>query len=370
MNINCYYLGFNLTPGIGSARLRRLIDVFGTVQHAWEAPLGDLVASGLDAKSCQSIATHRRQIDIEHELERLERAHTKILCWDDDEYPALLRHIPLPPPLIYVRGTLSAVDAWALGVVGTRNPTSYGKEATRRLVNGIAEAGVTVVSGLALGIDTHAHAGALEVGGRTIAVLGSGVDVPYPERNRNLAEQIVEQGALVSEFPLGTMPVAANFPVRNRLISGLSLGTLVVEAGTRSGALITVGFALEQGRDVLAVPGQIYSHASDGTHQLIRSGATLVTSAQDILEALNLTATTTQQEMKQVLPDDPIEANLMQLLGYHPLHIDELVRASGMAAPMVSSVLAMMELKGMVRQSGAMQYVLVRERRVSYQLSP
>jgi DNA processing protein len=293
-------------------------------------------------------------------LKRAEDAGTQLLCVEDQAYPTLLQQIPQPPPLIYVRGALTPADEWSLAVVGTRSPTTYGKEAARRVVGDLAGAGISIVSGLALGVDAIAHGAALEVGGRTIAVLGSGVDLPYPERNRRLAAQIVEQGALISEFPLGTLPVPTNFPARNRLISGLAQGTLVVEAGARSGALITVQFALEQGRDVFAIPGQIFSRASEGTNRLIRDGAGLVTQAGDVLDALNWTKATAQQEVKLALPDDPTEAALLALISYNPQHIDELSRAAGLPTPSASAALAMLELKGLVRQASAMQYVLAR----------
>ena len=222
--------------------------------------------------------------------------------------------------------------------------------------------------GLAIGVDTIAHTAALEAGGRTIAVLASGLDQVYPERNRELAEQIIARGALVSEFPIGTRPIPQLFPVRNRIISGLSLGTLVTEAGVQSGALITVRYALEQGRDVFAIPGPIFSPKSAGPNQLIRDGAGLVTQAQDILEALNLSAAEIQQEVQVAFPEDPTEAALLDLVSYEPQHVDELRRQSDLPITVVSSTLAIMELKGLVRQAGAMQYVRAREERGEYQV--
>jgi DNA processing protein len=222
---------------------------------------------------------------------------------------------------------------------------------------------------LAIGVDTIAHTAALEAGGRTLAVLGSGIDLVYPERNRALAEQIVANGALVSEFPLGTRPTPQLFPVRNRIISGLSLATLVVEAGTKSGALITVRNALDQGRDVFAVPGPIFSPKSAGPNQLIRDGAGLVMRGQDILEALNLSAAAVQQEVQAALPDDPTEAALLELVSYEPQHVDEIRCQSDLPITVVSSTLAIMELKGLVRQAGPMQYVRAREKREEYQIS-
>jgi DNA processing protein len=222
---------------------------------------------------------------------------------------------------------------------------------------------------LAIGVDTVAHKAALEAGGRTIGVLASGLDQVYPERNRPLAEQMIASGALVSEFPLGTRPIPQLFPVRNRIISGLTLGTLVIEAGVQSGALITVRYALEQGRDVFAVPGSIFSPKSEGPNQLIRDGAGLVTRGLDLLEALNLTTLAAQQEVQAALPDDPTEAALLELVSYEPQHVDAIGRQAGLPITVVSSTLAIMELKGLVRQAGVMQYVLAREEREEYQVA-
>ncbi len=352
-----YYLGFNLVPGVGPARLARLIAHCGSVEAAWRADALDLAMAGLDSRSSAALLAARPQIDLDAELERAARAGATLLSIADPAYPRLLREAPGAPPLIYVRGSLGPADDWAVAVVGTRAPSSYGREAAHRLSHDLARRGATVVSGMALGVDSVAHAAALEAGGRTVAVLGSGVDLPYPERNRGLAERIVAQGALVSDYPLGTRPVAMNFPPRNRLISGLSLGTLVVEAGERSGALITVEFALEQGREVFAVPGHIFSQQSAGTHRLLRDGATLVTGADDILESLNMTAAAVQHEARAELPSDPAELALLDLLSYEPQHVDLLGRAAGMPPAQAAATLAILELKGLARQSGPMEYV-------------
>jgi DNA processing protein len=272
----------------------------------------------------------------------------------------MLREIPGAPPLIYVRGSLSPADDWSVAIVGTRSPTTYGREVAYTLARDLAGAGVSIVSGLALGIDSIAHEATLAAGGRTVAVLGSGVDLPYPARNRGLAERIIAQGALVSDFPLGTAPVAANFPPRNRIISGLSRATLVVEAGEQSGALITVGFALDQGRDVFAVPGPIFSRQSAGCNRLIRDGAALVRSVDDLLADLDLTVASVQREARIDLPVDPDEAALLALLSGEPRHIDELGREANMPAPVVAAALALLELKGLARQPAAMHYVLGR----------
>jgi DNA processing protein len=353
-----YYLGFNLVPGVGPARLARLIAHCGSLEAAWRADALDLAMAGLDARSSAALLAARPQIDLDGELERVARAGVRLLTIEDASYPALLRAAPGAPPLIYVRGDLGPDDDWAIAMVGTRTPTSYGREATQRLSHDLAGAGATIVSGLAIGVDTVAHTAALDAGGRTLAVLGSGVDLPYPERNRGLAARIIERGALISDYPLGTRPMAANFPPRNRLISGLSRGTVVVEAGERSGALITVEFALEQGRDVFAVPGHIFSRQSAGTHRLIRSGAGLATCADDILADLGLSAAEVQREARTELPSDPIEARLLLMLTYEPQHADGLGRAAGLPPAQVAAALAVLELKGLARQTGPMEYVL------------
>ncbi|MBC8074998.1 MAG: DNA-protecting protein DprA, partial [Chloroflexales bacterium] len=249
-----YYLAFNMVNGIGPARLARLVERCGSLEAAWNASPLQLMQAGLDTRSSAALIAARQTLDIDHEQARAEELGVRLLCIEDPDYPTLLSHAPGAPPLLYVRGTLLPKDDWSLAVVGTRAPSPYGREATRRLVGDLAGAGLTIVSGLALGIDAAAHEAALDAGGRTLAVLACGVELAYPERNARLAERICQNGALISDYPIGTRPVPGNFPPRNRIISGLSRGVLVIEAGERSGALITVDFALEQGRDVFAVP--------------------------------------------------------------------------------------------------------------------
>jgi len=357
MDSLCYYIGFNLVRGIGSIRLRALIDAFGNVERAWKAPAEALQAAGLDRRSLENLLQTRARVDLEAEVRRLAAAGIQALSWEDPAYPPLLREVPAPPPLLYIRGQLQPEDAWAVAVVGTRRISSYGREVTRRLVSALARSGITIVSGLARGVDGVAHRAALEAGGRTIAVLGSGLDQIYPPEHRDLARQIVAAGALLSEYALGTQPEAANFPPRNRIISGLSLGVLVTEAGQNSGALITASYAGEQGRDVFAVPGSILSPGCSGTNRLIQDGARLVLEVADILRELNLTMVAEQAEARQVLPATAEEAALLKCLGSEPLHVDELRQAAGMPIAQVTSTLALMELKGMVRQVGGMKYV-------------
>jgi DNA processing protein len=267
---------------------------------------------------------------------------------------------------LYVKGEILTEDEWCLAVVGTRLLTAYGQQVTEEIVTDLSHNNITIVSGLARGIDTIAHRAALAAGGRTIAVAACGLDIIYPAENANLAKQIIEHGALISEYPLGTKPKPEYFPRRNRILSGISLGVLVTEAGESSGALITADQALEQNRDVLAVPGSVLSPASCGTNHLIQQGAKLVRNCQDILEELNLQAVAQQMEFKEIIPTSDTESILLHKLSAEPSHIDEICAGSGLPVSTVSSTLAMMELKGLVRSIGSMKYVLAREARESY----
>lgn len=361
-----YWIGFNKVTGIGAVRLRALLDHFGTIEAAWQAPAGELQAAGLDKHTVERLILARRGLDLDAEFEKLARGRVGVLTWDDTSYPHNLREVYAPPPVLYVRGTIEPHDEFSVAVVGTRRASVYGKEAARMIGEGLAQAGVTVVSGLAMGIDTIAHQTCIAAGGRTLAVLGCGVDVVYPAQNARLASQIVEHGALVSEYPLGTRPDARNFPPRNRIISGLSLGTVVVEADMGSGARITADFAAEQGRDVFAVPGNIFARGCRGTNRLIQEGAKMVCAVGDILEELNLTMVGEQTQVRAAIPENPTEAALLARLSAEPTHVDELGRALGLPIAQVSSTLALMELKGMVRQVGGMNFVLAREARAEY----
>ena len=353
-----YWTSLARVPGIGPARFRRLLDYFGDAQTTWHATYADLLAAGLESKVAGALVESRRTSDLLREIERIDSVGASVLTWESESYPERLREVDDAPPVLYVLGSIEPQDSWSVAVVGTRRATHYGRSAAAQLSGELVEAGVTVVSGLARGIDTIAHQAALDAGGRTIAVLGSGVDVLYPPENRALARRIVDEGrgAIVSEYPLGTLPEPANFPVRNRIISGLSLGVLVVEAGEKSGALITVAFALEQGRDVFAVPGPITSRMSDGPNRLIKDGAKCVTSAADILQELDIGMVKEHVDAVQALPADPTERMLLGLLQAESRHIDDLTNESGLPASTVSAVLTMMELKGMVRHLGGMQY--------------
>jgi DNA processing protein len=361
-----YWVGFNIVPGIGPAKFRALYDYFGGAGEAWRAGEATLRQVGLDQRALDNLLQARRQLDLPAEMAQLEEANIQLLTWDDEDYPTYLKEIPDPPPVLFVRGELQLQDQWAVAVVGTRRASAYGRLATERLTGDLARSGVTIVSGLARGIDSVAHQAALDAGGRTIAVLGSGLGCIYPAEHRALAQRISTCGALVTEFHPDTRPEAGNFPRRNRIISGLALGVLVVEAGERSGASITANYALDQGRDVFAVPGNITSRTSVGTNRLIQGGAKLVITAEDILEELNMTMVAEQVATQLALPATHEEAHLLQLLSDQPLHVDELSREAGMAVSQVTSTLTLMELKGMVRQLEGMSYIRLREPDAEY----
>ncbi len=361
-----FWVGFNLVRGIGAVRLQALINYFGDAGSAWQGSHEELRAAGLGSRVIERLLEVRRGVDLEKLWERITAQGIRILTWNDEAYPPRLKEIEQPPPVLYVRGDLLEEDYFAVAVVGTRKVTPYGRQVTEELCAFLAANGVTVISGLARGVDAVAHSSALKAGGRTIAVLGSGVDYVYPSENRGLAEKIMACGALVSDYPVGTAPESTNFPPRNRIISGLSLAVVVVEAGETSGALITAEFAAEQGREVFAIPGNIMAPQSKGTNRLIQNGALPLLTPDDLMQALNLTRVGEQKAARKILPADAVEAQLMDILGNEPLHVDEIRNRSGLPVEKVSAALVMMELKGMVRQVGSMNYVAVREVQSGY----
>jgi DNA processing protein len=353
-----YWLGFSLIPGIGPAKFSLLENYFGDLGRAWQAIATELKAAGLDSKSVDMIVATRPKISLDEELEKLERYKVNVVTWGDPVYPSRLKEIYDRPPLLYFRGILLPEDEWAIAVVGTRRSSAYGRQVTEEIVSDLARNKITIVSGLARGIDAVAHQTALEAGGRTIAVFGCGVDMVYPSEHMNLARQIMGHGAVVSEFPLGTRPKPEHFPQRNRIMSGMSLGVLVVEAGERSGALLTANYAMEQNREVFAIPGNIFSPLSRGTNHLIQEGAKLVRHCADILEELNLTMTAPQQVLKEPIPTTDIESQLLSCLSKEASHIDDICHRSGLPIATVSSTLTMLEFKGLAKQVGGMNYVL------------
>jgi len=333
--------------------------------------------SRISGKAAEAVRRFSDWKRVDEELEKAARSGISLLPMTHRDYPGELRHLPDPPPLLYVRGTLR--EEPAVAVVGSRRATAYGKFMTDRLVRELARHGIAVVSGMARGIDTAAHWGALRAKGRTVAVLGSGMDVVYPRENGELMERIPESGAVVTEFPFRTPPLAANFPARNRIISGLSMGVAVVEAGEKSGSLITARLALEQGKEVFAVPGSIDSPVSRGTHRLLRQGAKLVESVHDILEEIfpRVLFSEVEKQSARTGPDPAAlhreerrpgggeigqtgerEAALLRILGDRPVQVDEMIRASGLDSKEVLSLLLSLELQGLVRQLPGKQFVL------------
>jgi len=361
-----YWIGFNLIKGIGAVRMQALIQHFGDLEVAWKASAADLVEAGLGRKVIERVIQAREEVDLVKLWERIESQGIKILTWQDESYPGRLKEIDQPPPVLYIRGEYLPDDLFAVAIVGTRRVTAYGRQITEEISSFLAANGITVISGLARGVDAIAHQSTLKAGGRTIAVLGSGVDKIYPPEHRGLAEQMMERGAIISDYALGTPPDASNFPPRNRIISGLSLAVVVIEAGETSGALITAEFAAEQGREVFAVPGSILAPQSKGTNKLIQRGALPLLSMNDLMQALDLTRVGEQKAARKVIPADETEARLMNVLGSEPLHVDEIRNQAELPIEKVSATLALMELKGMVRQVGGMNYVAMREEQSDY----
>jgi DNA processing protein len=361
-----FWIGFNLIKGIGAVRMQNLVAYFGDLESAWNADLASLMEAGLGAKLAERVVGAGRQMDLDQVWAKIEAQGINILTWADEEYPARLREIDQPPPVLYIRGEYLQDDLFAVAIVGTRKVTPYGRQVTEELASFLAANGITVVSGLARGVDAIAHQTALKVGGRTMAILGSGVDRIYPPEHRGLAEQMMERGAVISDYAVGTPPDASNFPPRNRIISGLSLAVVVVEAAETSGALITAEFAAEQGREVFAIPGNIYAPQSKGVNRLIQKGAQPLLTPEDLMQALDLTRVGEQKIARKILPADETEARVLDVLSGEPLHVDEIRNLAGLPIEKISATLALMELKGMVRQVGGMNYVSVREARAEY----
>ncbi len=358
-----HWIAFSRVFGIGPVRFQMLLDFFhDDAAAAWQADSTTLAQVGFDSKTIASFLKQRATIVPQQELERLERLKIKVITWRDITYPPLLRKIEYAPPVLYLCGNLTDDDRrYTLGVVGTRKMSPYGHQVTEHLTTELVKGHMTIVSGLALGVDTVAHTTALDMGGRTLAVLACGLDTIYPPTNHNLARRIVEsgQGALITSFPLGIKPESGNFPARNHIISGLSLGVLITEAPPKSGALITAGSALAQGREVFAVPSGIFSSGGAGVNSLIRDGAHPVTAISDILENLNLHIfpSQTNQTTHDFTLENAEERQLLTILSHEPLHVDDLIRSSELPTSTVTSTLTMLELKGIVRHVGSMQYI-------------
>jgi DNA processing protein len=354
------------TPGVGNLLYKRLIDVFHSPENAIQAPRKDLLqVEGVSDRLIAAIKRHTLPESVKIELEKVQQKGINILTLTDADYPALLLEIPDPPPYLYVYGCLSASKK-NISIVGSRNATQYGINTTQRLGRDLVSRGMTIVSGMARGIDTAAHEGAMMARGKTIAVLGSGLERIYPRENETLFHRIAETGAVISEFSLNAEPEAHHFPMRNRIISGLSLGTVIVEATLRSGSLITARLAAEQNREVFAVPGSINSFKSTGTHTLIKQGAKLVEQAEDIMEEISHWIDPLALEDNHIVDVDTapepalsaLETSVLRALEHYPLHIDDLIRKLSLEPSDLSSTLLRLELKGVVQQDpGKLFYI-------------
>ncbi|HEY60545.1 MAG TPA: DNA-protecting protein DprA [Anaerolineae bacterium] len=366
MDSRIYWVGFNKVRGIGPVRFQKLLNHFSDLKRAWHAPLNELRSVGLSEKTLTGLQSLRNSIDLKEEYEKIAKKGIQVIIWEDENYPLRLKEIQYPPPVLYVRGEIDPRDEWAVAIVGTRQKTSYGRQVTQELASFLVQNGMTIISGLARGIDSIAHEAALRANGRTIAVLGSGVDQVYPPEHRSLAMKIIENGALISEYAPGTLPEGINFPPRNRIISGLSLAIIVVEAGIKSGALITAAFAADQGREVFAVPGTIYSPKSKGTNRLIVDGAHPLIRFKDILEILNFEQVQEFRVAQKILPSNEVELALLESISNEPMYIDDILSKTGLPIEEVSAALVMMELKGLVRQVGSQTYLAIREEEADY----
>lgn len=344
-----------LLPQMGGAGLQGLLETFGSALQAWAAPVEALCqASRIGRATAEAMARFPWVQELREEQARLEAAGVGVIVWGDAEYPARLQTIASAPPFLYLRGRLDAADDAAVAIVGSRHATAYGEEVARELATELSRRGLCIVSGLARGIDSAAHRGALAAGGRTLAVLGSGLEEIYPPEHRGLADEVATSGALLSEFPFRMPPLRPNFPRRNRIISGLSLGVVVVEAGVESGALITAHHALEQGREVFAVPGRVHARYSEGCNRLIKAGAKLVENWEDVLVELVPALKPRRRARPAEGPRPELTADeqrLYELLADDALHIDQLIVKSGWGGGRVASVLVGLEMKGVVQQN-------------------
>ncbi len=345
-----YWLALRMVKGVGNIVGLSLVRSFGGPREVLEAGSQRLECAGVRSALARSISRFEDWREVEDQLVRLDRVGGRLVTWHDETYPEMLRHIHDPPLFLFVRGDLEVVaseSSRAVAIVGSRSPTSYGRKMARLLSAGLAEAGVTVVSGLARGVDAEAHWAALRCGGKSIAVLGCGIDVVYPSEHHHLMVRTAKSGAVVSEFPMGTQPEAENFPGRNRIISGVTLGTVVVEAAERSGSLITAHFAMEQGREVFAVPGPVGSR-SRGPHKLLRQGAALAESPNDVLS--EIAPQLARPSVRRAIALRPQEASVFGCIGDSPRPLDQIVRESGVTDAEAMEILLGLELRGLVRQ--------------------
>lgn len=354
-----YWTAFNHIPGVGTVRMGVLVDYFGTPEDAWNSSEEDLRHCGLTGSVVDSIIRFRANADPVAITESILNRHISICLLSDPEYPRLLKDIDHPPLLLYYVGKLPAPDEKLMAMVGTRRMTSYGQKVADELSSYMASAGVGIVSGLARGVDGVSHAAALRAGGKTYGVLACGVDTIYPPEHRNLAKAIVGHGAILSEYPPGTRPDKTNFPQRNRIISGMCSGIVVVEAGEKSGTLITARFAAEQGREVFAVPGKIDAPQSRGTNGLICNGARPLYDKKELLDFLGTWQAETPEKPNrpiQMAFASPEEQQIIDLIANEPLHVDDIARETGIPVAKVSSMMILLEVKNFVTEVGPQMY--------------
>lgn len=357
-----YWIALRLICGIGNVNYKNLLDHFGSPEKIFEAEPEELrKVAGITTKAVESILKFRSFPDIDRELDLIDSKKINIITLNSPGYPENLKNIYDPPPFLYVKGQIKKEDNNAFAVVGSRNTSEYGVIATEEISRQLALRGITIVSGMARGIDSYAHQAALACRGRTIAVLGSGVDVIYPAENRKLYHAIAEHGAVISEYPMGTAPYSYNFPARNRIISGLSTGVLVAEASLKSGSLITARLALEQGRDVFAIPGNVFSYKCKGTNKLLRSGAKLVESADDIIEELQFKvdayAQIAKKEVGKILDLNPETQIIYELIQEEPVQINDLIVKSELSFSRLSSILLDLELSNLIKQLPGKRFI-------------
>jgi DNA processing protein len=364
------WLALALVPGLGARMAGKLLREFGSPEAIFSASLTDLEALRLPAEVAQAIHSRQSYSAAAKELAGVRAIGAQLIAWDEPVFPRLLREIYDPPPLLYLRGNAELLNRHAISIVGTRRPTPYGNQMAERLARDLAQRGLVVVSGLARGIDASAHRGAIAAAGATVGVLGCGLDVIYPKENRKLFAEVEAHGAILTEFPMGTYPAPQNFPVRNRIIAGMTLGVVVVEGAQYSGSLITARLAMEFGREVYGVPGNVTQPSSFGPNQLIKQGAKLVTGWEDVVEelptpvrtALTVVETTTSAERALLILESlsPTERTLYQLLSADCARpIDELVELSGLNSSEVLAALFELEMKGVIRQLPGKQFVKV-----------
>ncbi|MYD11055.1 MAG: DNA-protecting protein DprA [Chloroflexi bacterium] len=357
-----FWLGLHLIPNFGIAKLSRLLTNFGSAEELWRESDASVMRLSLPPALLSQFCAARRKIDVAHEMDRVMQAGASLITLEDETYPRLLRSLPDRPILLYRRGAQALGNESALAIVGTRKASRYGMDVAYQLSSQLARQGVTIISGMAHGIDAAAHRGALEAGGNTIAVVATGIDRVYPRENADLAKDIAAQGAIITEMPLTSAPLGKNFPQRNRIISGLSLGVLVAEAPIKSGALNTVSHAIDQGRDVFAVPHNIFSLSGGGGNILIQEGAKLVAGVEDILDELQVThlEVETRSRAQEIQPANDAEQAVLQQLSADPVHVDLIVRQTELPTATVTSTLTMLELKGLAESAGPMQYCRAR----------